>query len=284
VRRFLRENGLSISFGALFLGTLGLQSMAGWKDYNEELLAHDDAPITYGRYLYSSEFGAAVMENWQSEYLQFFLFILVTIWLLQKGSNESKELGESGLESDQKQMVGKWAVPRSPLGARASGLLYHLYANSLLLAMGVIFLASWFAESVTSWTVFNAEQVDHQQPTIGWGKYLTTPRFLGEEPSELAVRVPGGRHDGRLHDLSAPARLARVKAGRRAARRDGDLRIADGLGGYAPRLLKGPICTGRRSVMCSTWSVVWRRPNSSASSASSSRRRAWQSSLEPTST
>jgi len=175
---FLRENGLSLSFGIFFLGTLGLQSLAGWKDYNEELLAHENAPITYGRYLYSSEFGAAVMENWQSEYLQFFLFILATIWLLQKGSNESKKLDDAGLESDQVQRVGKWAGPMSARAARTTkGFLYHLYANSLLLAMGAIFVASWFAESVTSRTVFNAEQLEHGQPTVGWGEYLTTPDF-----------------------------------------------------------------------------------------------------------
>jgi hypothetical protein len=177
VRRFLRENSLSIFFGALFLASLLAQSIAGWKDYNEELLAHDAAPITYGRFLYSSEFGAAIMENWQSEFLQFFFYIAATVWLLQKGSNESKKLDEAGLESDQQQRVGKWAGPNSPRLARAKGFLHHLYANSLLLVMGAIFVASWFAESVTAWTVFNADQLDHQQSAVGWTKYLTTPDF-----------------------------------------------------------------------------------------------------------
>jgi uncharacterized protein DUF6766 len=177
VRRFLRENSLSIFFGALFLASLLAQSIAGWKAYNEELLAHDEAPITYGRFLYSSEFGAAIMENWQSEFLQFFFYIAATVWLLQKGSNESKKLDEPGLESDQQQRVGKWAGPNSPRLARAKGFLHHLYANSLLLVMGAIFVASWFAESVTAWTVFNADQLDHQQSAVGWTNYLTTPDF-----------------------------------------------------------------------------------------------------------
>ena len=177
MRRFLRENSLSIVFGLLFLASLLAQSVAGWKDFNEELLAHDDAPITYGRYLYSSEFGAALMENWQSEFLQFFFYIAATIWFLQKGSNESKKLADAGLESDQQQRVGKWAGPNSPRFARTKGFFFHLYANSLLLVMGALFLASWFAESVTAWTVFNADQVDHEQSAVGWGKYLTTPDF-----------------------------------------------------------------------------------------------------------
>jgi hypothetical protein len=177
VRRFLRENSLSIFFGILFLASIVAQSIAGWKDFNEELLAHDDAPITYGRYLYSSEFGAALMENWQSEFLQFFFYIAATIWFLQKGSNESKKLDEAGLESDEQQRVGKWTGRNSPKLARSKGLLHRLYANSLLLVMGAIFLASWFAESVTAWTVFNADQLDHEESAVGWMKYLTTPDF-----------------------------------------------------------------------------------------------------------
>jgi hypothetical protein len=177
VRRFLRENSLSIFFGILFLASILAQSIAGWKDFNEELLAHDDAQITYGRYLYSSEFGAALMENWQSEFLQFFFYIAATIWFLQKGSNESKKLDEAGLESDEQQRVGKWAGQNSPKLARSKGFLHHLYANSLLLVMGAIFLASWFAESVTAWTVFNADQLDHEESAVGWLTYLTTPDF-----------------------------------------------------------------------------------------------------------
>jgi hypothetical protein len=177
VRRFLRENSLSILFGLLFLATLVGQSIAGWKDSNEELAAHGDPLVSWARYVYSSEFGSAVLENWQSEFLQFFTFILATIWFVQKGSNESKELDEIGLESDRKQQVGGWAAPNSPVAARAKGLAYHLYANSLLIVMGLIFIASWFGQSVTSWTIYNAEQSDHEQPAVGWARYLLTPDF-----------------------------------------------------------------------------------------------------------
>ena len=77
--RFLRENSLSLFFGAIFLATLFAQSVAGLKEFNEEQLAHGSASISYGSYVLSSEFGVAVLENWQSEYLQFFLFILATV-------------------------------------------------------------------------------------------------------------------------------------------------------------------------------------------------------------
>ena len=178
LRRFLFENGISLAFGALFLGSLAGQSVAGHGDFKERAAAHGDEAISYGRYLVSSDFGVAVLENWQSEYLQFFLFIFATIWLVQKGSNESKPLENVGLESDQKQKVGKWAGPKSPRWARRrEGLRYHLYANSLLLVMGLIFFLSWFGQSVTGWTVYNEEQRDHDQPSVSWATYLTRHDF-----------------------------------------------------------------------------------------------------------
>ena len=103
MRRFLKHNGLSLGFGALFLLALGFQAMTGWHEFNNDAVAHAELiheqadTISFGRYLTSSDFGQAVMENWQSEYLQFTLFILGTIWLLQRGSPESKELDKAGL-------------------------------------------------------------------------------------------------------------------------------------------------------------------------------------------
>jgi hypothetical protein len=85
MKRFLRENSLGLFFGALFLLALTGQAIAGHIAYND---------------------GQAVMENWQSEYLQFLVFLLATIWVLQKGSPESKPLDESGRESDEEQMIG----------------------------------------------------------------------------------------------------------------------------------------------------------------------------------
>ena len=175
--RFLRENSLSLFFGAIFLAALVGQSFAGLHDFNETQMQHDSEPVSYGRYLVSSHFGVAMLENWQSEYLQFFLFIVATVWLVQKGSNESKVLDKIGFESDEAQRVGAHAQPRSPAWARARGWRFHVYANSLFLVMGAIFLASWFAQSVTGWTEYNADQREHEQPTVSWLTYLGRPDF-----------------------------------------------------------------------------------------------------------
>jgi hypothetical protein len=176
--RFLRDNGLSFFFGVLFLGAAAGQSVAGHAAYNARQLAHAGDQISYGRYLFSSDFGQALLENWQSEYLQFSLFIAATIWLVQRGSNESKRLEDAGLESDEQQRVGPHSGPKSPRWARFhGGLRRAVYSNSLLLVMVAIFLLAWFGQSVTGWTEFNDEQRQHRQPEVSWLAYLGGPDF-----------------------------------------------------------------------------------------------------------
>ena len=96
MRQFLRDNGLSVFFLGLFLAALIGQSLVGLANNNEELERHGQAAISYGEFVTSSAFLVDVAENWQSEFLQFFLFIFATIWLVQRGSPESKEPGDAG--------------------------------------------------------------------------------------------------------------------------------------------------------------------------------------------
>jgi hypothetical protein len=175
--RFVRDNSLSIVFGLLFLAALVGQSVAGYYEENEILTAHGEASISYGRYLVSSSFGVEMLENWQSEYLQFTLFILATIWLYQRGSNESKRAEDLGRETDEQQRVGRHAGANSPSWARRKDWRHRLYANSLLIVMLTIFVGSWFGQSVTGWTSYNEEQVQHDQPTVSWASYLGKGEF-----------------------------------------------------------------------------------------------------------
>jgi hypothetical protein len=177
MRRFLRENGLSVFFFVILLAALVGQALAGHNEYNQDQLAHNGETTSLGRYVVSSSFGQAVMENWQSEYLQFTLFILATVWLLQRGSPESKEPGKEGLESDEDQLVEQHADEESPRWAKAGGLRTAIYANSLLIVMGLIFFGSWFGQSVTSWSDYNADQIEHHQEGVSWGHFLGTARF-----------------------------------------------------------------------------------------------------------
>ena len=105
MRRFLFENGLSVFFLTLFLASLAGQSFVGQRAHNAEEVAHGGTPISWFDYVLSPSFGGAVLENWQSEFLQFTLFILATVWLIQRGSNKSKKPEDIGLESDEKQLM-----------------------------------------------------------------------------------------------------------------------------------------------------------------------------------
>jgi hypothetical protein len=176
--RWVRDNSLSVFFLVIFLLAVLGQSIAGQKVFNEDAVAHGSETYSYGRYLVSSHFGQALLENWQSEYLQFALFIFATIWLLQRGSNESKPLEDAGLESDQMQRVGRWSGPTSPRWARLEGGARRwLYSNSLMIVMAVFFFGSWFGQSATGWTEYNQEQEDHGEPTVSWATYVMRPEF-----------------------------------------------------------------------------------------------------------
>jgi hypothetical protein len=177
MRRWIRDNSLSLFFLVIFLAALVGQAIAGHALHNDEAVAHHSETMSFWRYIRSSDFGNAVMENWQSEYLQFMLFMLATVWLVQRGSPESKKPQDAGRGADQKQRVGPHAGPDSPEWARAGGFKTAIYSNSLLIVMAIIFFGSWFAQSVTGWTAFNAEQVEHHQATVSWLDYLGSADF-----------------------------------------------------------------------------------------------------------
>jgi hypothetical protein len=173
----VKRNGLALAFGVLFLGTLVAQAFVGLHDFNADQLAHHGDPITLWRYVRSSSFAVDVLENWQSEYLQFTLFILGTVWLIQRGSPESKPPGQSGRESDEDQKVGEHAQADSPKWARVGGLRTFVYSNSLLLVMGTIWLWSWVGQSIAGHVAYNDERFEHQQDAVSYLAYVGTPDF-----------------------------------------------------------------------------------------------------------
>jgi hypothetical protein len=177
MRRFIRENSLGLVFGLLFLATLVGQGFAGHADFNSRQLTDGLEPVSLGRYLTSASFAVDVAENWQSEYLQFFLFVVLTVWLLQKGSPESKPLDQAGLESDEDQRVGRDARDDSPPWARADGWRRTVFSNSLGLTMATIFLLSWLAQSIAGTSAFDEEQLSQLQDPVSWSQYLLEADF-----------------------------------------------------------------------------------------------------------
>jgi hypothetical protein len=177
VSRRLRDNSLSLFFGTIFLLALIGQAISGLADYNNRQLSSGGDPVSIWQYVTSSSFAVDVAENWQSEYLQFLLMILATVWLVQRGSTESAQLDEVGTESDEEQKVGRYADEDSPGWARVGGWRTSLYSSSLGLVMGLIFLGSWLAQSIAGRAAYNAEQLSEFEDPLSWAGYVTSADF-----------------------------------------------------------------------------------------------------------
>jgi hypothetical protein len=179
----VKSQSLSLFFLAIFLLAVAGQAIAGHAQYNENEIAHaallhqQPQLLSLGRYVTSSSFAQAVTENWQSEYLQFTLYLMTTIWLIQRGSPESKKLEDAGTQSDEEQMIGPHAKRNSPKWAKLGGWRTAIYQNSLLIAMLAIWLGSWFAQSVSGWSAYNADQIQHKQQTVEWLSYIGSSDF-----------------------------------------------------------------------------------------------------------
>ncbi|WP_192823732.1 DUF6766 family protein [Rufibacter sp. LB8] len=175
LKRFLYENGLSlVTLGLVLLAMVG-QIVFGWHEYNDELEQMELAPLALGAYLKSGHFIEATFENWESEFLQMGLYVLLTVWLRQKGSAESKKPYEED-EVDREPQPHKDA----PWPVRAGGLWKTLYKNSLSLAFFLLFLASFFLHAYGGMEVYNIEQQHHGEPTVDLWGYMATSRFWFE--------------------------------------------------------------------------------------------------------
>jgi hypothetical protein len=177
MRRILRENGLSLAFGGLFLLTLAGQAVAGVADYNAQQATRELPGIGLWQYVTSSTYAADVTENWQSEYLQFFLYVVATVWLIQRGSPESKDVGEEGPGNEEQEQVGEHAGPEAPRAAVAGGFRGLVYSRSLGLLMGFIFLCSWGAQSVAGRANYNVERLRDLEEPLTWTQYLVSSDF-----------------------------------------------------------------------------------------------------------
>jgi hypothetical protein len=177
MKRFLRENGLSLAFGGLFLLTLAGQAVAGVADYNAQQATRGFPGIGFWQFVTSSTYAADVTENWQSEYLQFFLYIMATVWLVQRGSPESKDIGEEGPQDDEQEQVGEHAGPDAPKSAAVGGFRGLVYSRSLGLLMGFIFLCCWGAQSIAGRANYNVERLRDLEEPMSWPQYVVSSDF-----------------------------------------------------------------------------------------------------------
>jgi hypothetical protein len=177
MRRWIGEHSLSLFFGLLFLGSLAGQALAGQADFNNQQHADGLPTASLAEYVRSADFAVDVAENWQSEFLQFFVFVMATVWLLQRGSTESKELDDAGAESDEDQKLGRYVEEDSPRAAKVGGWRTVVYSNSLGLVMGLVFLATWGSQALAGWVSYNEQRLGQLQDPLTWSSYLASANF-----------------------------------------------------------------------------------------------------------
>ena len=169
------RNGLSVVFLSLFIATLFAQALTGWKEHNQELKEEHAKEVNLSTYLQSPHFISATFENFQSEFLQMALYVVLTVGLRQEGSAESKSLDEP--EDVDREPVAR---PDAPLAVKKGGWLLKLYSNSLSLVFLVLFLVSWGLHLYGSWQDHNSEQAIKHLPTDTLISYLGEPNFWFE--------------------------------------------------------------------------------------------------------
>ena len=179
MRRILRENGLSIVMFCLFLFSVVGQSIMGFHEYNDDQKDHGQASIGYVEYLGSGHFVEAIFENWESEFLQMAAYVILTAFLYQKGSPESKKLDEKeSVDTDPKNSGRK--KKDAPWPVRRGGFVLKIYQNSLSLALFLLFLISFTLHAAGGARLYSHEQMLHGGPSVSTLQYLGTSRFWFE--------------------------------------------------------------------------------------------------------
>jgi len=175
VRRWLRDNGLFLAnFGLFAVFLVGL-ALTGWHAYNGNQAEHQQAAVGLWRYLHTGDFVEAVFENWESEFLQMGSYVLLTAYLFQRGSAESKDPDQpnpqdANAEDADKRRDVPWPV-------RRGGWVLKLYENSLLLFFVVMFLLSFVLHALGGAAAYNEDQQAHGEAAVSLGKFLQTAQF-----------------------------------------------------------------------------------------------------------
>jgi succinate dehydrogenase hydrophobic anchor subunit len=179
VKHFFRNNGLSLTLFALFALTLLGHSIAGVRTYNEDQREHGQEAVSYPEYLISGAFIESVFENWESEFLQMGLYVLLTAYLFQKGSAESKDPDdpEEATNEDPREARDR---PDVPGPVRQGGAILKLYENSLSLALLALFVVSFFLHAAGGAREYSEGQQTHGGEPVSLLTYLATARFWFE--------------------------------------------------------------------------------------------------------
>jgi hypothetical protein len=178
IGRFLFENGLTVAMLTLFLLSFAGQVLSGRATYNHVQREHGEPAVTVGQYLTTGAFLEATAENWESEFLQMGLFVLLTVFLYQRGSSESKRIEEpEEVDQDPREARGD---PGVPWPVRRGRLSLALYEHSLSITFFALFALSFAAHAIGGARDYNEEQVAHGAAIVSTVGYVATSRFWFE--------------------------------------------------------------------------------------------------------
>jgi hypothetical protein len=178
VRRLLRDNGLSITLFLAFVAILAGQSIVGQHVYNQDQLEHGQAAIPYLSYLRTDSFLEVTFENWESEFLQMAAYVLLTAYLFQRGSVESKD-PDATEPTDQDPRTHP-PDPDAPWPVRRGGLALKLYGHSLFTAFILLFILSFALHAIGGAGQYSQDQIEHGGQNVSTAAYLTTAQFWFE--------------------------------------------------------------------------------------------------------
>ena len=178
LQKILRDNGLSIVLVALFLLFFVGQTLVGHAEYLSEQQQHGLPAEGYARYLLSPHFLEASAENWESEFLQMFGYVLLTALLFQRGSAESRDPDETEPVDRDPRASRKSADTPGPV--RRGGLVLKVYENSLSLTFLLLFLGSFWLHAASGAREYSTDQLAHGEHAVSVLEYLGTSRFWFE--------------------------------------------------------------------------------------------------------
>ena len=178
MRTWLRDHGLLIANLALFVIFFGGMIFSGFRVYNSEQLEHGEQAVSLGRYLLSGDFYEATFENWESEFLQMAMYVVLTAFLFQRGSSESKPIEEPApQDEDPREAANR---PDAPWPVRRGGWVLTVYEHSLSALLFILFFASITAHAVSGAKAYSAEELAHGGEPVSTFQYLGTSQFWFE--------------------------------------------------------------------------------------------------------
>ncbi|KQS75254.1 hypothetical protein ASG25_20780 [Rhizobium sp. Leaf384] len=178
--RILRDNGLTIVLMTLSIFTIIGMFFTGFAVYSEDLATHGAVPLTMAAYAVSGHFLSAVFENWESEFLQMSAYVVLTAFLFQRGSAESKDPDEPAAHDEERSPELGRSERNPPWPVRAGGMAEAFYRYSLGIALAVIFVLSFLLHLGYSAEDASAEAIMHGSPPVSLLQHLGSAQFWFE--------------------------------------------------------------------------------------------------------